>query len=148
MINYRDKEEFIPPFLHPSYIIFVDKYRERYKDEWPEEWSYRAECVNRKSSHNIVIATGREGFARAISRQLQGLTSFVIHRKKLSGVEISIRSYEDHSEQVALPDDNELAELEFLIRSNLYTIKPIREGRNVPVTPRLRELSVPHRHMS
>lgn len=137
MINYNNSEDYIPPSLRPSYIIFVDKYRERYNDEWPDEWSYQAECVNRNDVHYRVYATGKEGFAYAISRQLQGLTSFSLSRKSCKASNPCIKSYEDHSEQVALPDDEELAELDVLIRNNLYTINSIR---NVSVTPRL-ELS-------
>lgn len=120
MIKDHFREESALPSPRPSYLIFLDMYRERYgEDEWSEEWSYRADCVNWNDTHNIVIATGREGFARAISRQLQGLISFNLGRKSCKAVTAGIKSYDDHSEQIALPDDNELAELETLIRSHI-----------------------------
>ncbi|MBI2449892.1 hypothetical protein HYV49_06400 [Candidatus Pacearchaeota archaeon] len=115
-VNYRDLEKCTPTSERLSYDIFFSIYRERYGNKWPEEWTYSADCVSRNSVNVRVNATGKEAFVKSIVRQLQGLTDFAIQRKKLAGVKVGIESYENHSKQVALPDDNELAELEVLIR--------------------------------
>ena len=122
MINYS-LEERIPPSPRPSYTIFVSMYRERYNsDEWPEEWSYRADCENCNNRRIRVDVTGKEAFARAVVTQLEHLTTFDILRKKPSALLVPrIKSCAKHSEQFALPDDEELAELEYLIKVEMQS---------------------------